>query len=252
MLAEWRKLRAPRVRWVNTYGPTETSVIVTSYEPKDGEEIPAVLPIGRPIANTRIYILSKNLQPLPVGIAGDLYVSGPGLARGYLNRPEITAEKFVADPFRSEAFPSQPGARMYKTGDLARYLPSGEIEFAGRTDDQVKIRGYRVELEEIESVLGAHQGVHETVVMARENSSGEKNLVAYLVPSREQVPTASELSTYLKQKLPHYMVPSACRSTRDDAEDAQRQDRQARASGPDCRRLCGDTGIRCAYERTGN
>jgi aspartate racemase len=204
MLTEWRKLAGPRVRWVNTYGPTETSVIVTSFEPKDGEDISAVLPIGRPIANTRIYILGKNLQPLPVGIAGDLYVSGPGLARGYLNRPEITAEKFVDDPFRTE-----PGARMYKTGDLARYLPSGEIEFAGRTDDQVKIRGYRVELEEIESVLGAHPGVHENVVMARENASGEKTLVAYLVPSREQVPTASELRTYLKQKLPHYMVPSA-------------------------------------------
>ncbi len=203
-LATWRKLAGPRVRWVNTYGPTETSVIVTSYEPKASEELPAVLPIGRPIANTRIYILGKNLQPLPVGIAGDLYVSGPGLARGYLNRPEITAEKFVSDPFSTE-----PGARMYKTGDLARYLASGEIEFAGRTDDQVKIRGYRVELEEIEAVLGSHPGVREVVVIARENASGEKNLVAYVVPSREQVPTASELRSYLKQKLPHYMVPSA-------------------------------------------
>jgi len=204
VLATWRKLAGPRVRWVNTYGPTETSVIVTSYEPKASEELPAVLPIGRPIANTRIYILGKNLQPLPVGIAGDLYVSGPGLARGYLNRPEITAEKFIPDPFRKE-----PGARMYRTGDLARYLASGEIEFAGRTDDQVKIRGYRVELEEIEAVLGSHAGVREVVVMARENASGEKSLVAYVVPSREQVPTASELRTYLKQKLPHYMVPAA-------------------------------------------
>jgi amino acid adenylation domain-containing protein len=203
-LATWRKFAGSRVRWVNTYGPTETSVIVTSYEPSVSEELPAVLPIGRPIANTKIYILNKSLQPLPVGIAGDLYVSGPGLARGYLNRPEITAEKFVADPFSTE-----PGARMYKTGDLAKYLPNGEIEFAGRTDDQVKIRGYRVELEEIEAVLGAHKGVHEVVVVARENSSGEKNLVAYLVPSREQVPTASELRTYLKQKLPAYMVPAA-------------------------------------------
>jgi thioesterase domain-containing protein len=187
---------------VNTYGPTETSVIVSSFEPKISDEIPSVLPIGRPIANTKIYILGKNLQPLPIGIAGDLYVSGPGLARGYHNRPEITAEKFVADPF-------QPGKRMYKTGDLARYLASGEIEFAGRTDDQVKIRGYRVELEEIEAVLGSHAGVHEVVVTARENEAGEKTLVAYLVPSREQVPTASELRIYLKQKLPHYMVPSA-------------------------------------------
>lgn len=203
-LATWRKLAGPRVRWVNTYGPTETSVIVTSFEPKPSEELPAVLPIGRPIANTRIYILGQNLQPLPVGIAGDLYVSGPGLARGYLNRPEITDEKFVQDRFSTE-----PGARMYKTGDLARYLASGEIEFAGRTDDQVKIRGYRVELEEIEAVLGSHSGVREVVVIARENASGEKNLVAYAVPSRDQVPTASELRSYLKQKLPHYMVPAA-------------------------------------------
>jgi len=203
-LATWRKLTGSRVRWVNTYGPTETSVIVTSYEPKDSEKLPAVLPIGRPIANTKIYILSKSLQMLPVGVAGDLYVSGPGLARGYLNRPETTAEKFVADPFSQE-----PGARMYKTGDLARYLSNGDIEFAGRTDDQVKIRGYRVELEEIEAVLGAHPGAHEVVVMARENASGEKSLVAYLVPSREQVPTASELRSYLTKKLPHYMVPAA-------------------------------------------
>lgn len=203
-LRTWFKIAGTKVRWVNTYGPTETSVIVTSYEPKADEEIPDVLPIGRPIANTKIYILGKNLQPLPVGVAGDLFVSGPGLARGYLNRPEITAEKFVADPFSSE-----PSARMYKTGDLARYLPSGEIEFAGRTDDQVKIRGYRVELEEIEAVLGSHAGVHEVVVVARENSSGEKTLVAYLVPSRESVPTASELRTFLKQRLPHYMVPAA-------------------------------------------
>jgi thioesterase domain-containing protein/acyl carrier protein len=203
-LTTWRKIAGPRVRWVNTYGPTETSVIVTSYEPRAGEEIPAVLPIGRPIANTRIYILGKNLQPLPVGIAGDLYVSGPGLARGYLNRPEITGEKFVPDPFRT-----WPGARMYKTGDLARYLANGEIEFAGRTDDQVKIRGYRVELEEIEAVLGSHTGVREVVIAARENAAGEKNLVAYVVPAREQVPTASALRLHLKQKLPHYMVPSA-------------------------------------------
>jgi len=202
-LAAWRKVAGSRVRWVNTYGPTETSVIVTAFEPENSEEIPAILPIGRPIANTKIHILDPNLQPLPVGISGDLYVSGPGLARGYLNRPEVTAEKFIPDPFSA-----QPGARMYKTGDVARYLASGEIEFAGRTDDQVKIRGYRVELKEIESVLGSFAGVREVVVVARE-SEGEKNLVAYVVPSREQTPTGSELRSYLKQRLPHYMVPSA-------------------------------------------
>ena len=202
-LAAWRKAVGSRVRWVNTYGPTETSVIVTAFEPKNSEEIPPILPIGRPIANTRIHILDQNLQPLPVGIPGDLYVSGPGLARGYLNRPEGTAEKFIPDPFSGEL-----GARMYKTGDLARYLANGDIEFAGRTDDQVKIRGYRVELREIESVLGAHSGVREVVVVARDEA-GEKNLAAYVVPSREQAPTGSQLRSYLKQKLPHYMVPSA-------------------------------------------
>jgi amino acid adenylation domain-containing protein len=202
-LAAWRKIAGSRVRWVNTYGPTETSVIVTAFEPKNSEDIPAVLPIGRPIANTKIYILDANLQPLPAGLPGDLYVSGPGLARGYLNRPETTAEKFIDDPFSA-----QPGTRMYKTGDVARYLANGEIEFAGRTDDQVKIRGYRVELKEIESVLGSFAGVREVVVVARE-SEGEKNLVAYVVPSRERTPTGSELRSYLKQRLPHYMVPSA-------------------------------------------
>ncbi len=202
-LAAWRKAAGARVRWVNTYGPTETSVIVTAFEPTSSEEIPAVLPIGRPIANTKIHILDANLQPLPVGIPGDLYVAGPGLARGYLNRPEVTAEKFIRNPFSS-----QPGARMYKTGDVARYLASGEIEFAGRTDDQVKIRGYRVELKEIESVLGSFAGVREVVVVVREND-GEKNLVAYVVPAREQAPTGNELRAYLKQRLPHYMVPSA-------------------------------------------
>ncbi len=203
VLAAWHTLAKSGVRWVNTYGPTETSVIVTAHEPKDWEEIPATLPIGRPIANTKIYILDEQLQQLPIGIAGDLYVSGPGLARGYHDRPEITAEKFIKDSFSPE-----PNARMYKTGDRARYLANGDIEFAGRTDDQVKIRGYRVELKEIESVLGSHSGTREVAVIAREEK-GEKTLVAYVVPSRDQTPTGSELRTYLKQKLPHYMVPAA-------------------------------------------
>jgi len=212
-LAAWHKLAGSRVRWVNTYGPTETSVIVTSFEPKHWEAIPPILPIGRPIANTKIHILDEHLQPLPVGIPGDLFVAGPGLARGYLNRPEITAEKFVSDPFCVPSVGGEPGARMYKTGDRARYLANGEIEFAGRTDDQVKIRGYRVELKEIESVLGSYAGIREVVVVARESAResgpGDKYLAAYVVPSREQTPTGSELRSYLKQKLPHYMVPSA-------------------------------------------
>jgi amino acid adenylation domain-containing protein len=202
-LAAWHKLAGSRVRWVNTYGPTETSVIVTAFEPSNQEEVPATLPIGRPIANTKIHILDEQLQPLPVGIAGDLYISGAGLARGYLNRPEITAEKFIKDPFSSD-----PAARMYQTGDRARYLANGEIEFVGRADDQVKIRGYRVELKEIESVLGSHPGTREVAVIARQEK-GEKTLLAYVVPARAQTPTGSELKTYLKGKLPHYMVPSA-------------------------------------------
>ena len=207
-LAAWHTLAGSRVRWVNTYGPTETSVIVTSFEPENWEQIPPILPIGRPIANTKIHILDEHLQPLPVGIPGDLFVAGPGLARGYLNRPEITVEKFIRDPFSAG-----PGARMYKTGDRARFLADGKIEFAGRTDDQVKIRGYRVELKEIESVLGSYPGVREVVVVARENARengpADKHLAAYVVPSRDQAPTGSQLRFYLKQKLPHYMVPSA-------------------------------------------
>jgi aspartate racemase len=207
-LAAWHKLAGSRVRWVNTYGPTETSVIVTAFEPTNWENIPAILPIGRPIANTQIHILDEKLQQLPVGLPGDLFVAGPGLARGYLNRPETTAEKFIQNPFSDD-----PASRIYKTGDRARYLATGEIEFAGRTDDQVKIRGYRVELKEIESVLGSYAGVREVVVIAREqaraNGPADKHLAAYVVPSREQAPTGSELRAYLKQKLPDYMVPSA-------------------------------------------
>ena len=199
-LASWRKLTGDRVRWINTYGPTEASVIATAYEP--GPSIPATLPIGRPIANVQIHILDKYLQPAPVGIRGELHIGGVGVARGYLNHPELTAQKFIADPFRSDH-----GAKLYKTGDLARYLPNGEIEFLGRNDHQVKIRGFRVELGEIEAALGAHPQLKESVVVARDDSSGTQNLIAYFVP-KQQSPTASELRSFLKDKLPDYMVPS--------------------------------------------
>jgi aspartate racemase len=198
----WVKAGGDRVRWFNTYGPTETSVIATSYEPGPKKPFPSNLPIGRPIANTRLYILDSELQPVAIGTAGELHIGGPGVARGYLNRPDRTAEKFIKDPFSRE-----PGARLYKTGDLVRYLPDGNIEFIGRTDFQVKIRGFRVELGEIDAVLEKHPGVAGAVVLAHE-SNDEKRLTAYVVPA-QPVPTTSDLRTFLKNRLPEYMVPAS-------------------------------------------
>ena len=162
-------------------------------------------PIGRPIANTRIYILDGRGEPVPVGVTGELYIGGAGVARGYLNRPELTAEKFLSDPFSDE-----PGARMYRTGDLGRYLPDGNIEFLGRNDSQVKIRGFRIELGEIEARLAEHPAVHEAVVLAREDAPGDKRLVAYYTAAGEQEePEAEDLRQHLAQRLPDYMVPAA-------------------------------------------
>lgn len=204
--AAWLRAVGDRVRWINAYGPTETSVSVSAYESRvsPGEPIPENIPIGRPLANCRIYLLDQNLNPVPVGVPGELHIGGVCVAQGYLNRPELTAEKFIADPFCSE-----PGARLYKSGDLARYLPSGEIEFLGRRDDQVKIRGFRVELGEIEAALAKHPSVRELAVIAREDTPGEKRLVAYLAPVQGTKPTAAELRRNLQQHLPDYMVPSA-------------------------------------------
>jgi len=185
----------------NMYGPTETTIWSTVRKFELGE---AGVSIGRPIANTEIFILDKVMQPVPVGVAGELLIGGDGLAKGYLKRPELTAEKFIAHPFSQE-----PEARLYRTGDLVRYLPNGDIEFLGRIDHQVKIRGFRIELGEIEAVLRQHPGVNETVVVAREDVPGDKRLVAYLVPAREPAPTAGELRSFLKERLPEYMLPSA-------------------------------------------
>jgi acyl carrier protein len=159
--------------------------------------------IGKPIANTHVYLLDQRLQPVPVGVPGELYIGGAGLARGYLKRPELTTERFIASPLNG-----QSSVRLYKTGDLARYLPNGEIEFIGRNDDQVKIRGFRIELGEIESVLTEHPGIGSAVVVARDNGMGDKRLVAYII---KDVPTldVAELREHLKAKMPDYMVPSA-------------------------------------------
>ena len=190
----------PAVRKVyDLYGPSETTTYSTFIlrEP-DGPST-----IGRPIANTQIYILDSSLQPVPVGVVGELCIAGVGLAAGYLNRPELTAKKFVEHPFSQET-----GARLYRTGDLARYLADGNIEFLGRMDQQVKVRGFRIELGEIEARLKKHPEIDQCVVVAHENSYGDKNLVAHIVPSRTQSTLeTSELKIFIKQELPEYMVP---------------------------------------------
>ncbi|MBV9385322.1 MAG: amino acid adenylation domain-containing protein, partial [Chroococcidiopsidaceae cyanobacterium CP_BM_ER_R8_30] len=186
----------------NLYGPSEDTTYSTCDRVKRGAEgIPF---IGRPIANTQVYLLDSHLQPVPIGVLGELYIGGDGLARGYINRSELTADKFIPNPFSA-----RPGARLYKTGDIARYLPDGNIEYVGRIDYQVKIRGFRIELGEIEAVLSQHPAILQTVVIAREDVPGNKRLVAYLVSNQEEAPTISDLRLYLKEHLPEYMVPSA-------------------------------------------
>ena len=186
----------------NAYGPTEASIGVIYGRCKRGSD-QHIVPIGQPIANTQIYVLDSYLQPQPIGVPGELYIGGVGLARGYLNQPELTVERFIPNPFSN-----QLGARLYKTGDLARYQPDGNIEYLGRIDHQVKIRGFRIELGEIEAVLSQYP-VRETVVIAREDVTGDKRLVAYVVPNPGQVPSTSDLRRFLQQQLPDYMVPSA-------------------------------------------
>ncbi len=186
----------------NLYGPTEAAVDVT-YWPCRPNNQQSIVPIGRPIANTQIYILDPQLQPVPIGVPGELHIGGIGLARGYLNRPDLTAEKFIPDPFSDI-----PGARLYKTGDLARFLVDGNIEYIGRTDFQVKLRGLRIELGEIEAVLGECAGVLQAVVVVREDSPGDKRLVAYLIAAPGPELDAENLRRELKNRLPEYMVPS--------------------------------------------
>jgi amino acid adenylation domain-containing protein/non-ribosomal peptide synthase protein (TIGR01720 family) len=187
----------------NLYGPTESSVDVTYWACERDTDL-GVVPIGRPIANTQIYILDSELNPVPVGVKGDLYIGGVQLARGYLNRPELTAEKFIPD-----AFSETPGTRLYKTGDLSRFLPDGNIEFLGRIDHQVKIRGFRIELGEVEATLVQQPSVREAVVIDRTDGPGDGQLVGYITPNTDLVPEIGELRAFLQQKLPEYMVPSA-------------------------------------------
>ncbi|MGF2038866.1 MAG: non-ribosomal peptide synthetase [Nostoc sp. CmiVER01] len=189
---------------VNMYGITETTVHVT-YRPLSKEDLNHTASIiGRPIPDLKVYVLDEYKQPVPIGVPGEMYVGGAGVARGYLNRPELTAERFISHPFSN-----YDKARLYKTGDLARYLPNGDLEYLGRIDNQVKIRGFRIELGEVEALLAAHPDVWESVVVVREDELGNKRLVAYVVPQVGQSLTIQELRRFLSNQLPSYMVPSA-------------------------------------------
>ena len=189
----------PDLQIWNIYGPTEATANACAVTIGSGDDVT----IGRPIGNAQIYILDSSLRPVPIGVQGELYIGGAGVARGYLNRPDLTADKFIPSPFCDE-----PGRRLYKTGDLARYLPDGRIEFLGRSDYQVKIRGFRIELGELEAVLREHPAVRDVVVLAREHAQGEKRLVAYVVAQGPARPAASDLRNFLRGKLPEYMVPA--------------------------------------------
>ncbi|MBC8446872.1 MAG: amino acid adenylation domain-containing protein, partial [Chloroflexi bacterium] len=275
-LLAWHQAVGPQVRLLNTYGPTEATIVATMWElpARLGPDAPSrEVPIGRPVANVQTYVLDPQLNPAPIGVPGELHIGGAGLARGYLNRPNLTAQKFVQNPFapppaaqaglpvrvparavaggrtqtgsairnpqsallsrsairnpqsallyRSaipnpqsallsrSAIPNPQSALLYRTGDLARYLPDGNVEFLGRIDQQVKVRGFRIELGEIEATLSAHPAVQEAVVVAREDTPGDRRLVAYVVPAQEPAPTASELRRFLLDKLPDYMSPTA-------------------------------------------
>ncbi|MCK5571648.1 MAG: amino acid adenylation domain-containing protein, partial [Bacteroidetes bacterium] len=191
-------------RFYNLYGPTESTVIVCCHESDGNIGAAATVPVGRPIANIQFHILDAMFNPVPVGVPGELHIGGVALAQGYLNRPDMTAERFIPDPFHTEA-----GVRMYRTGDLVRYLSDGTVEILGRMDHQVKIRGFRVELGEIEAALRTHDEVQEVVVLVREDSPGIKRLTAYIVPDQDPGPSAGSLRDFLKERLPDYMVPSA-------------------------------------------
>jgi aspartate racemase len=198
-LREWTGIRL-----INGYGPTENTTFTSCHTITEADAEKPSIPIGRPIANTRVYVLDRHGQPVPVGIPGELYAGGDGLARGYLHRPVLTAARFVPDPWSGD-----PAARLYRTGDRARWQPDGTLEFLGRTDRQVKIRGFRIEPGEVEVQLGQHPAVRDVAVVVREGPPGEKSLVAYHVPRGEAEPRPHELRQYLRDRLPAYMIPPA-------------------------------------------
>lgn len=203
-LVLWRQ-HATNTRLINEYGPTETVVGCCIYEVTDVDTTTGTVPIGRPIPNTQVYLLDTTLRPVPLGVVGELYIGGIGLGRGYLYRPDLTAERFMPHPFSTE-----PGARIYKTGDLARYISTdGTLEYLGRVDQQIKLRGYRIELGEIEAALRSHPNVQDGVVILRENGERGPHLVGYVLARKQPLPTSIELRDFLSERVPEYMLPSA-------------------------------------------
>ena len=204
-LDRWRRVASGQLRWLNTYGPTEATVEATIYEPVaadpvlDGREVP----IGHPIANTRVYVLDQRMQPVPIGAPGELYLGGEGVARGYIGRPGVTAERFLPDPFGAD-----PGGRLYRTGDRVRFATDGNLVFLGRLDDQIKIRGFRIEPGEVEAVLAGHPAVRACAVGACQASTGDSRLVAYVVVAQEPPPDAGALRRFLAARLPEPMLPT--------------------------------------------
>ena len=203
----WRRDVGPRIRLVNTYGPTEATIVSTICDLTGDaaqEQTTTAVPIGRPIGNTQAYVLDHYLQPLIIGARGELYLGGAGISRGYLGEPGLTAEKFVPDPFSSA-----PGARLYRTGDSARWTHDGKLEFLGRMDQQVKIRGHRIEPAEVEAALQRHEAVRDAVVIAREEANGERRLMAYVVVDKKRETTATALRKFLTDRLPKHMIPAS-------------------------------------------
>jgi len=194
----------PATRLTVFYGPTENTTFTTFFPVASPEDVEPTVPLGVPIANSQVYVLDRHLTPVPAGVAGELFTGGDGLARGYLDRPELTAERFVPDPFGRE-----PGGRLYRTGDRVRWRPTGTLEFLGRIDTQVKVRGFRVEPGEIETVLRSHPWVREAVVLAERESSGNQRLVAYVAGAMEDAPGPVELRGFLRQRMPEFMLPAA-------------------------------------------
>jgi acyl-coenzyme A synthetase/AMP-(fatty) acid ligase len=200
----WKYVKENRTRLFNEYGPSETTGASSTYEFSHQEDFKHSPPIGKPNLNEKIFILDKHHSPVPIGVTGEIYIGGKGLSRGYLNRPKLTSRNFIPNPFSNNE-----GRRLYKTGDMARYLPDGNIEFIGRVDYQIKMRGYRIELGEIEATLTSCDHVESAVVSLFEPIDGNKILAAYVVVSNDKTVTALNLQKYLQNKLPEFMIPTS-------------------------------------------